>query len=206
MCSVHRKFQNNNKTTWSTSLVMLAYCESHVYSSTHKAYHCLSIKMYLLWSAEAILCLMWIYGHVCICIWVIAVLYTFLLYNLVRPAAALMVLFTLTFSSGSRHIWWHSCYMLYSIDEVLFHMLYITAGVRLQLCLYAYDFVMSGCLCIHSVHENCYCVPHHCLQLLKNNTNKMLCGPPYPLPLPSLPPFTDTNSGPLWVIDAALIH
>lgn len=69
---------------------------------------------------------------------------------------------------------WHN--MFYSINDELFHMLYITAGVCLQL--YAYGFVMSRCLCIHSVHENCYCVPRHCLQLLQNNTNKMLCGPP----------------------------
>lgn len=85
-------------------------------------------------------------------------------------------------------------------------MLYITAGVRLQLCLYAYDFVTSGCLCIHSLHENCYCVPRHCLQLLQNNTNKTLRGPSYPSASLPLPPFSDTNIGPLWAKDAVLIH
>lgn len=87
----------------------------------------------------------------------------------------------------------HTCTLFYTIlynilyrtDVELFHMLKPTAGVPLQLCLYACDFAMSGCLCSHSATENCYCVPLHCLHLPLNNTNKIQCAPS-----PSLAPFS----------------
>lgn len=95
-------------------------------------------------------------------------------------------IYSLKIPSCVKDTWCHLRVMLYSMDNEWFLILYITAGVRLHLCLYAYDFVMSGCLFIRSVHENCYCVPRHCLQLLQNNTNKTLCGPSYSSA--SLPP------------------
>lgn len=120
------------------------------------------------------------------------------LYSLARPFFHVHSWFYLHLhSSCLKDTWQHFHNMLYSIDDELFHMLYITAGVRLQLCLYAYDFVMSGCLCIHSLHENCYCVPRHCLQLLQNNTNKMLrAPPPTPSRLPPCLPFQTQTSVP----------
>lgn len=76
----------------------------------------------------------------------------------------------------------------------------------LWLCLYGCDFVMSGCLRIRSLHEICYrvfpVIDSSCSGATQ--TKRRVALPTHPPP--SLPPFSDTNIGPPWAIDAALIH
>lgn len=88
-----------------------------------------------------------------------------------------------------------------------FHMLCVSQRVCVFMAAFVClnDFTMSEFLCIHTQCLEIVSVPRHRLQLLLNNKNKTLCDPLPRLPT-SLPLLSDTNSGPLWAIDSALIH
>lgn len=69
----------------------------------------------------------------------------------------------------------------------------ITACVCLDLCLYVYDFVMTRCMKIVIVFP---VIASSCFRITQTKAT-------WP---PSLAPISDSNIGPLWAIDTALIH